>query len=237
MYKKTSDDDNITDNCIEEYLGADIVNHPIVRNSLLTAEEKNTLDSPLMLEELDHSMEKCNIKSAPGIDGMSNFFIIQYWVFCRVPLFKYALACYEKSRLTTNLRSASIKLKPKKGDESQLKNWRPISLLLNMYKIILRAINNRLNTIVNRICSHAQKGFNNKWYTQECLINVLETIQHCNVNNINGAVVAVDMAKAFDTLSHKLLWNVFKLFNLSDYMIKWLTLLGKNRQACILLCR
>ncbi len=235
MYKKTSTDDNITANCIEDFLGFDIVNHPIVQNSLLTDVEKDRLDSPLTLEELDCSVEKCNIKSAPGIDGLSNYFIKKYWVFFRVALFKYALSCFDKSRLTTNFRSASIKLIPKKGDASQLKNWRPISLLSNMYKIISRAINNRLNTIVNRVCSRAQKGFNNKRYTQECLINVLETIQHCNTNNINGAVVAVDMAKAFDTLSHAFLRNVFKFFNFGDDIIKWLTLLGENRQACLLL--
>ncbi len=82
-----------------------------------------------------------------------------------------------------------------------------------MYKIISRAVNNRLNKIVNRVCSRAQKGFNNQRYTQECLINVMETIAHCNTNGINGAVVAVDMAKAFDTLSHNFLREVFKFFN------------------------
>ncbi len=87
----------------------------------------------------------------------------------------------------------------------------------------------------NRICSRAQKGFNSQRYTQECLINVIETIAHCRDNKINGAVVAVDMAKAFDTLSHAFLREVFKFFNIGPVMIKWLTLLGENRTACILL--
>jgi hypothetical protein len=104
-----------------------------------------------------------------------------------------------------------------------------------MYKIISRAINNRLNTIVNRICSRAQKGFNSHRYTQECLINVIETIAHCNSTDIKGAVVAVDMAKAFDTLSHRFLREVFKFFNFGPALIDWLTLLGENRTACILL--
>jgi hypothetical protein len=88
-----------------------------------------------------------------------------------------------------------------------------------MYKIISRAINNRINKVVNRICSRAQKGFNSQRYTQECLINVIESIAHCNAENINGAVVAVDMAKAFDTLSHGFLREVFKFFNIGPVMI------------------
>jgi hypothetical protein len=225
----------VTENCIKEFLGRDIIEHPVVRNSILTEAERDSLDAPLSLEELDQSINKCNLKSAPGIDGLSNIFIKKYWHYFRVPLHRYALSCFDKSCLTTNFRSACIKLIPKKGEISSIKNWRPISLLSNMYKILSRAINNRLNKVVNRICTRAQKGFNNRRYTQECLINVLETIQHCHVNNINGAVVAVDMAKAFDTLSHDFLRRVFKFYNFGPIITRWLTLLGENRQACILL--
>ncbi len=192
-------------------------------------------DGPLTLEELDLSIEKCNIRSAPGIDGLSNAFIKKYWHYFRIPLLKYANTCFDKKILTSNFRAAAIKLIPKKGDTSNIKNWRPISLLSNMYKIISRAINNRLNKVVNRICSRAQKGFNNQRYTQECLINVLETIAHCNTTGEKGAVVAVDMAKAFDTLSHGFLREVFRFFNIGPVMIDWLVLLGENRTACILL--
>ncbi len=235
IYKNTDSSDIISSMGISDFLGEDIVSHPLVTNSKLTQDEYVALDEPLSLAELDKSIDKCNIKSAPGIDGLSNAFIKQYWQFFRVPLFNYATCCYDKGRLTTNVRSASIKLIPKKGDKTDLKNWRPISLLSNLYKIISRAIKMRLNPIVNRICSRAQKGFNDCRFTQECLINVIETIQHCNNNNINGAVVAVDMAKAFDTLSHRFLREVFQFFNMGPTIINWLTLLGENRSACLLL--
>jgi hypothetical protein len=42
------------------------------------------------------------------------------------------------------------------------------------------------------------------------------------------------MAKAFDTLSHGYLREVFKFFNFGPNIIKWLSLLGENRSACIL---
>jgi hypothetical protein len=46
--------------------------------------------------------------------------------------------------------------------------------------------------------------------------------------------VAIDMAKAFDSLSHNFLNAVLKFFRFGDNMIKMLELLGNNRQACIL---
>jgi Reverse transcriptase (RNA-dependent DNA polymerase) len=92
---------------------------------------------------------------------------------------------------------------PKKGNTEQIKTWRPVSLLSNMYKIISRAITVRLSCVNNRICSRAQKGYNNKRYTQEVLINVCETKSYCNRNNIRARVLAMDRAKAFDTLDHR----------------------------------
>jgi hypothetical protein len=123
----------------------------------LTEAEKAKLDTPLSFVELDKSMEKCNPTLAPGADGISNAFIKKYLHLLRIPLFFFH--CYEHNRLTPNFSSACIKLKPKNRNSEFLKNWRPISLLSNLHKIISRGTNNRLNLVVNRICSKAQKGF------------------------------------------------------------------------------
>jgi hypothetical protein len=93
----------------------------------------------------------------------------------------------------------------------------------------------RHTKVVNRICSRAQKGFNDSRYNQECLINVIETIRYCNNNNVSGAVVAVDMAQAFDTLSHGFVEKVFEFFRFGPGIRKWLRMLGTNRTACVIL--
>jgi hypothetical protein len=131
-------------NCIENFLGQDIINNPVVQNSRITVQERNELESPLTLQELDESLADCNMRSAAGADGFSNKLIKACWQVLRIPLYNYALHCYNTGILTTNFRSACFKLIPKKGDVSKLKNWRPITLLSNMYKIISRAINNQL---------------------------------------------------------------------------------------------
>ena len=59
-------------NCVSEFLGADICRHPLVVNSKLSDEEKILLDRPLSIDELDASVKNLNLKSAPGIDRVSN---------------------------------------------------------------------------------------------------------------------------------------------------------------------
>ena len=88
--------------CIEEFLGPEICNHPLIQNSKLTEAEKITLDLPLTIDELDKSLEKANFKSAAGVDGMSNLFLKKFWQFFRTGVFNYALFCFDRGRLTDN---------------------------------------------------------------------------------------------------------------------------------------
>jgi hypothetical protein len=41
------------------------------------------------------------------------------------------------------------------------------------------------------------------------------------------------MAKAFDSLDHRFINQVYKFFGLGENMIRWLQLLGNQRRACI----
>jgi hypothetical protein len=105
-------------------------------------------------------------------------------------------------------RTATIRLLPKKGDTTQIKNWRPISLLSNFYKIISRLINNRLKKITDRVLSRSQKGFNRSRQIQEVLINSIETMEYCKRHNIKAAMVSVDVSKAFDSVDHNFMDKV-----------------------------
>jgi exonuclease III len=235
LYKKPADEPECLAGCIEDFLGPDILNSDLVSNSKLTAAESADLERPLSIEELDNALKEGNQKSAPGSDGLSIPLIKMCWHFLRIPLYNYTNCCYNKGILTEKFRSASIRLIPKKNDLGNIKNWRPISLLSNLYKIVSRALNNRLANYVNRITSRAQKGFNSTRYTQEAIINVWESIAYCKSKKIRAAILAMDMEKAFDTISLKYLDEVYKFFGIGPNMCRWLKLIGNERFASILL--
>jgi Reverse transcriptase (RNA-dependent DNA polymerase) len=198
-------------------------------------QEKAKLEQPFSLDELDTSIKSANLNSAPGPDGVSNKFIVRYWSFFRAPLLKYANCCFEKGSLTDTFRSACIKLIPKKGDTTKIKNWRPISLLSCYYKILSRVINNRLGTAIDKIMSRSQKAYTTGRYLHEVTFNISNVINHCNLNEVPGAIVSIDQQKAFDSILHEFCNEAFRFFGFGNGFIRMMDILGTNRTACIIL--
>ena len=145
----------------------EVADNPVIVESKLNEQEQNSLKHDLTLEELDNSIAKAKTKSAPGADGLSNGLIKEYWHIFRVPLHKLSIKCYAENKLTDNFHSAEIKLKPKKGDTTLLKNWCPISMLNCFYKIISQAIRARLKKYMDKFTPVCQKGYSSTRRCQE----------------------------------------------------------------------
>jgi hypothetical protein len=233
FYEKLYQNDPTVEGYIETFLGPEIASHPTVLGSKLTMEETNDLDAPLSINELDGSLKLSNMRSAPGVDGFSYRFIAEFWEYFRVPLFNCAADVLENNSLPDFFMTAVIKLIPKKGDTAKISNWRPISLLSNFYKIISRAINMRLQGVVDRVLSRAQKGFTKTRQIQEVIINCMETMEYCVKNKIKGVLVSVDQSKAFDSVSHAYMEKVYDFFGFGERIKRWLKSIGTGRSACI----
>jgi hypothetical protein len=65
------------------------VDHPAVVGCKLSEDERISLETDIMVEELDEAVAKCNSNSAPGIDGIGNRFIKKFWNLFRIPLLEY----------------------------------------------------------------------------------------------------------------------------------------------------
>jgi hypothetical protein len=233
-YKKPHTEPDNLQGCIEQFLGEEILRHPLVQNLKLDENEKIRLEQEISRDELDLALDGAISSSAAGIDDISTKFIKRYWDIFREPLFKYARTVFAKGRLTRTFRTAIIKLIPKKGIATDIRKWRPISLLSCMYKILSRAVNNRLKSVVNRFTSRAQKGFTNHRYIQEVLINVCTTINYCNLNNIDGALLSIDQSRAFDTISHKYMSEEYRFLGFGDEFINIMDTIGTGRTASII---
>ena len=89
-------------------------------------------------------------------------------------------------------------------------NYKPITLLSNIGKIIEKLIHKRLNVFLEKkqICCNFQFGFRSNFSTNNALLSIVESIQsHLEKNNF-CARVFVDLKKAFDTIDHHINLNI-----------------------------
>jgi hypothetical protein len=107
-YKKNPDKQVNLEGCIEDFLGAEILAHPVRQNLKLNEIEKQSLEGPITEEELDYALEGANLSSAPGLDGINTRFIKRFWVYFKKPLVRYAEKSFETRFLTQSFRSSVL---------------------------------------------------------------------------------------------------------------------------------
>ena len=103
-----------------------------------------------------------------------------------------------------NLKTANVIPIFKKDDHTSCNNYRPISLLSNISKIIERLIHSRLMTFLNanEILYKRQFGFRHNHSTTHALSAITEKIrQACDLGNF-VCWVFLDLQKAFDTVNY-----------------------------------
>ena len=231
LYKKVPDSDPEPVNILS-FLG-NISDNNVVKNSKLTDGEWEHLDRALNISELDQSINDANFNSAPGINGISNKFIRKHWELFRVTLFRCAINTFETGILPDTFKIAKVKLIPKKGDCGKIKNWRPISLLDNFYKIISRLITTRIRKYIDKLTPIGQKAYSKNRQCQEVVINILDEIAKCKKYNKKAALVSLDIKKAFDSLSHGYVIQVLQFFNFGPQITQWIKTICFGRKACI----
>jgi len=88
---------------------------------------------------------------------------------------------------------------------------------------------------MDKITAIGQKSASKNKICQEVLIDLLDSIQYCKKNKKPAAILSLDIKKAFDSTSHNYIREVYKFFNFGPGIIRWLSLIGMNRKACIIL--
>ena len=109
--------------------------------------------------------------------------------------------------LPTCLKLAKVIPVYKKGDQQEYNNYRPISLLSNISKLIEKLLYNRLYKFLNqnKCLFNYQFGFWNHHSTNHELIRITEKIRNALAEGKFACGVFLDFQKAFDTVNHKIL--------------------------------
>ena len=107
------------------------------------------------------------------------------------------------------MKQASVKTLYKKGSQLEVGNYKPVSILSIVSKVLERSVYCQLSDFFTRssLLYEFQSGFRRKFSTDTCLIHLLDYIRDNNSKGLFTGVIMLDLQKAFDTVDHEILCN------------------------------
>lgn len=149
-------------------------------------------------------------------------------VFCSVESFilKFINLCLSSGCVPSSFKHAIVQplLKKKNLDPLVLSNFRPISKLPFISKVLERAVLIQVQEFLKTadICEQFQSGFRSRHSTETALLKVFNDLfLHLDTGSC-AILILLDLTAAFDTVDHKiLLWRLEHCVGLKGTVLKW----------------
>jgi len=125
----------------------------------LTFQDGGRLVKPFSVDEVKAAVWDCDSFKSPGPDGVNFGFIKELWHVLRDDLMRFVSEFHRNGKLARGISSTFIALIPKVDSPQKLHDFRPISLVGSLYKILATVLANRLRVVVGKVISEIQTTF------------------------------------------------------------------------------
>ena len=123
--------------------------------SRLNALEAENLELQFTEAEVFKALNDLNGDKAPGPDGYTVAFWQSNWGTVKKDVLKMFMDFFEMGKFVRSLNTTFIVLVPKKCEAEDLKDFRPVSLVNSLYKLISKVLANRLKKVMSCLVNKA----------------------------------------------------------------------------------
>lgn len=191
--------------------------------------------NPTTVSEISKIILDLKTKPSSGLDEISSKLLKHCKEEIIIPLTYIVNLSFKEGVFPNALKKSKVIPKFKKGDTTLVENYRPISLLSTISKVIEKAMLVRLmsHLINNNILSTQQHGFLKGRSTITALTSLVEHIIDQIEEGASVTGFLLDFSKAFDTLDHSLLLNKMKTMGIKGNAAKWFSSYLTNRTQIV----
>lgn len=224
---------NVGKNLAEKYLSS---SHFSPQNQTTTCSK---IDSFVLLDtdvnEVVRIINGLKVGCATGWDDIPNNILIRFKYLLAPPLTHIFQLCLSKGIFPNLLKKAVVTPVFKSGDKNCVNNYRPISVLTGLSKILEKIINSRLIKYLEdkRLLSDSQFGFRPKKSTSHAVHKLTNYISTNLDNGMHTIGIFLDLAKAFDTISCTLLLHKLETLGIRGAQLRLFSDYLSNRHQCV----
>ena len=152
----------------------------------------------------------CKTGKAAGPDGITNDILKS----CGAETYKILTdlfhLCIKQKKILESWKNAKMILLHKKGDQTDLKNYRPINILSSLYKIFTSIRTKRLENQLDSEQPQEQAGFRKNYSTIDHIVALKQTIERSNEYELPLCLVFIDYEKAVNSIKHKAIFEALQ---------------------------
>ncbi len=193
---------------------------------------KDENELPFLIEEVEIKNLKSN--KTPGYDNIIN----EQIKFGGEKLIKKLTEIFnkilEQGKIPEKWKKSDISLIFKKGDRHNINNYRPISLIPTLAKILPKLIDLRVRHNINEADSKEQAGFKKNFSTTDHLHTINLLLEKGKECQIPLHFVFIDYSKAFDSIEHNYLLEALRNHGLSNTLIQVIRDMYTNLKARVI---
>lgn len=191
------------------------------------------LELPFTLEEVELAVMQLANNKASGPDGIPNEFLKIYWQDIKNEVYQLVLNFYDHKLDLWQYNEANIIMVPKVESPWFTSDFRPISVLNIIPKLLAKILSNRLRVKLPDLISINQTAFVHGRQIAENFVTTREIIHHLS-QTCNPVVFAkIDFRKAFDSVEWEFLIRVMKARGFPDRWIKWMRTIWETSSSRI----
>ena len=176
-------------------------------------------------------LKNLDITKSAGIDNVSATFLKDGAEILASPIAQLCNLSVSTSSFPDSCKTAKLFPLYKKGCKTDPKNYRPISLLPIISKVIEKVIHTQTQSFLdeNNILYNFQSGFRKKYSTDSCLGFLNDKISKGFDSGLYTGMILIDLQKAFDTIDHEILLEKMQIIGFTEQVINWFRSYLSNR--------
>ena len=178
---------------------------------------------PVTHSEVLNALSHICTKKSKGADDLNPYLLQLSASIIASPLAHIFNLTFSSSTIPSIWKTADVIPLHKGGDQVDLNNYRPISILCCLAKVLESLVSSQLRDYLDthNLLQPQQSGFRPAHSTVTATTLVTNNILHGLDKHKHCAAIFIDLSKAFDTVSHNILLQKLASSGLDDLSVKW----------------